>query len=124
MMNVEKCQKENGFTFLELIFVVLLLATLAGIAMLNYSRIQQDTAKELVNVDLKVIRAALRSYYLEKKDFPTALHNLVNENYLSEEPFDKLDPGHAAVYEYTRISASSCTIRSTIDSNLSMTVTP
>jgi prepilin-type N-terminal cleavage/methylation domain-containing protein len=122
-MFVEKCQCERGFTFLEMIFVVLILATLAAIAVLNYSGVQHDTTKELVGVDFKIIRAALRSYYLENKSFPGTLGDLVTTNYLSEQPFDKLDPKQAAFYSYS-VNTSSCTIGSTIDSNLSMTITP
>jgi prepilin-type N-terminal cleavage/methylation domain-containing protein len=122
-MFVEKCHNEKGFTFLEMIFVVLLLATLAAIAVLNYSGVQNDTAKELVKVDFKVIRAALCSYYLENKSFPGTLGDLVTTHYLSEQPFDKLDPRQTAFYSYT-INTSSCTIGSTIDTNLSMTITP
>jgi type II secretory pathway pseudopilin PulG len=122
-MIVEKSHIEEGFTFLEMVFVVLLLATLATIAVLNYSGVQHDTAKELVGVDFKVIRAALRSYYLENKSFPATLEDLVTSNYLSEQPFDKLDPRQTALYSYT-VDAGSCTIGSTIDTNLSMMITP
>lgn len=98
---------EAGLTFLELIFTVLLLATLASIAMLNYGELQQDTVRGLAGTDLKVIRAALRSYYLENGTFPDNLARLVEVKLLETVPDDKFLDGSGAKYHYQLISAGS-----------------
>jgi prepilin-type N-terminal cleavage/methylation domain-containing protein len=115
---------ENGFTFLEIIFVILLLTILATVAMLNYSGLQQSAVNDLALTDLKVIRAALRSYHLENNDFPaTGLDELTTQGFLDENPDDKCVSGGGIKYQYRRDSASSCTVWSA-GSGLTLTVTP
>lgn len=106
-MIVENYRKSEGFTFLELIIVVLLLATLASVAMLNYSGLQETATQDLVKTDLQVLRAALRSYYLEKTTFPTSLNQLVADKIMDELPDDKFAGGSGVIYRYQLISANS-----------------
>lgn len=107
MAAVKFTPAEAGLTFLELIFTVLLLATLASIAMLNYGELQQDTVRELAGTDLKVIRAALRSYYLDHGTFPDNLARLVEVKLLDAVPDDKFLDGSGTKYHYQLMSASS-----------------
>jgi prepilin-type N-terminal cleavage/methylation domain-containing protein len=115
--------KNNGFTFLEMILVIFILTIVASIAMLNYSGLQQATVNDLVKTDLKVLRAALRSYHLENDDFPATLDELVTQHFLDENPVDKYLSGGGATYRYQRDSADSCTVWSA-GPDLTLTVTP
>ena len=90
--------KEAGFTFLELMYVVILITILVTMATLNFSSLQNDTTEELVRVDLKVLRAAARAYYLKNGTFPPDLKTLVSDGYLDELPHDKFVRGGGADY--------------------------
>ncbi|HYH03922.1 MAG TPA: hypothetical protein VEC37_12525 [Bacillota bacterium] len=109
-MFVEIYRKSEGFTFLELIFVVLLLATLASVAMLNYSGLQEGTTRDLVKAELQVLRAALRSYYLEMNTFPADLNQLVTDKIMDGLPDDKFIEGSGVSYRYQRNSSSSAQV--------------
>lgn len=86
-MIVEFIHKETGFTFIEMIFVVLLLSTLLTIASLNFTDLQNQTTGQIVEVDLAVIRAAARAYYMDNQQFPVNIGQL--SNYLADTPEDK-----------------------------------
>jgi general secretion pathway protein G len=83
---------EAGFTLIELVFVVLILSVLVSIATLTYSNFQNRATTDLVWVDLKVIRAAARTYYMNHQTFPSDIQNLVDNGYLDELPGDKFAP--------------------------------
>lgn len=83
---------ENGFTFIEMITVVLLISILATVAMLEYSGIQRQVKTDLVHADLKILRAAVRAYYMDHHAYPPDLHHLATEGYLEENPDDKFAP--------------------------------
>lgn len=97
----------KGFTFIEMIFVVLLLSTLAVTITLNFSGLQDDTVKDIVQIDLKVIRSAARTYYLEKGQFPNTLEDL--NAYFDELPNDKYVVSGNQPYQL-RSSDKTCTV--------------
>lgn len=87
---------QEGFTFIELILVILLLSTLLSVAVLNYSSLHEQTLTDLARADLHVLRAAVKSYYLKHQTFPDSLNALVsnpNEHYMDELPQDKFGSG-------------------------------
>lgn len=87
------CKKnEAGFTIVELVFVMVVLSVLVSIASLTYSGLQTQATKDLVELDLKVIRAAARTYYLKHGTFPAGLVILATDGYLDELPKDKFEP--------------------------------
>jgi len=83
---------EAGFTIVELVFVMVVLSVLASIATMTYSGLQTQATKDLVELDLKVIRAAARTFYLKHGTFPAAPVNLATDGYLDELPKDKFAP--------------------------------
>lgn len=83
---------EAGFTVIEVVFVMVVLAILVSIATMTYSGLQTQATKDLVMVDLKVIRAAARSYHMKHQAFPAALVTLATDGYLDELPKDKFAP--------------------------------
>ncbi len=80
---------EAGFTVIEAVFVMVVLITLLSIATLTYSGLQTQATKDLVMIDLKVIRAAARTYHMKHQAFPAALVTLANDGYLDELSKDK-----------------------------------
>lgn len=92
---------QEGFTFLELILVIVLLSTLLSVATLNYSSLQEQTLTDLAQADLQVLRAAIKSYYIKHQTYPDSLNALIinpNERYLDELPRDKFGSGETYGY--------------------------
>ncbi|HBE77783.1 MAG TPA: hypothetical protein DDW65_08355 [Firmicutes bacterium] len=84
---------EAGFSLIELLFVITILAVLIPIAVLTYSGVQTKVTTDLVTVDLKVIGAAARTYYMKNGTFPIGIQTLVDDGYLDELPKDKFVSG-------------------------------
>jgi general secretion pathway protein G len=84
---------EGGFSLIELLFVITILAILIPIATLTYSGIQTKITTDLVNVDLKVIGSAARTYEMKNGTFPISIQTLVDDGYLDELPKDKFVSG-------------------------------
>ena len=77
---------ESGFTLLELMIVMIIIATLAAMAIPAY-RANVIAAKEAVlREDLQVMRTAIGSYTVDKQKAPQSLDDLVTAGYLKEVP--------------------------------------
>lgn len=80
--------RARGFTLLELLFVLIIVALLAGIVgpMLvgSISRARESTLKQ----DLYVMRKALDDYYADNGKYPGELTDLVDRRYLRGIPAD------------------------------------
>lgn len=101
---------EAGFTFLEMILVVLLLAILVSIAALSYGDLKEDMTRDLVKVDLNTLKAAVKSYYMKNRSLPADLDVLVNNNLLTGPlPDDKFVDGSNLKYLYN-LSGNTVTI--------------
>lgn len=77
-----------GFTLIELMIVMTLIVTLAGVGLSIYgnsvTRAKEATLKE----DLFRMRDAIDQYYADKNAYPPALDALVTEKYLRAVPVD------------------------------------
>lgn len=79
---------EGGFTLLELITVVALIAILAAIALPNY-RVAIIQAREAVlKEDLYQLREMIDQHYVDKGQYPASLESLVEAGYLRKLPED------------------------------------
>lgn len=80
--------RERGFTLLELLFVLLIVALLAGIVgpvlLGSIGNARESTLKE----DLFVLRKALDDYYADNGKYPSELADLVDKRYLRRIPAD------------------------------------
>ena len=80
--------RARGFTLLELLFVLVIVAMLASIVgpMLggSISRARESTLKQ----DLFVMRKAIDDYYADKGKYPNELSELVEKRYLRGLPAD------------------------------------
>jgi prepilin-type N-terminal cleavage/methylation domain len=99
---------EAGFTLIELVFVILILSLLVSIASLTYSGFQTRATTDLAWVDLKVIRAAARTYYMDHQAFPDNINDL--RIYLDEIPNDKFAPEDSYGYSKSTAPPYTCTI--------------
>jgi general secretion pathway protein G len=82
--------REGGFTLLELLIVMVIIATLAAIAIPMYMRNVQAAKEAVLREDLRVMRTAINSYTVDKEKAPQALEDLVSGGYLKAIPKDPI----------------------------------
>lgn len=84
---------EDGFTLLELITVVSLIAILTAIALPNY-RVALINAREAVlKEDLYRFRDLIDQYYADKGRYPASLEAMVEDGYMRRIPNDPMTGG-------------------------------
>jgi len=81
---------ESGFTLLELLIVMVIIATLAAIAIPMYLRNVQAAKEAVLREDLRVMRQAINSYTVDKQKAPQSLDDLVTGGYLKAVPKDPI----------------------------------
>jgi general secretion pathway protein G len=79
-----------GFTLLELLIVMMIIATLAAIAIPSYTRNVQAAKEVVLKEDLRVLRTAIGSYTVDKQKAPQSLDDLVTAGYIKAIPKDPI----------------------------------
>jgi len=85
-----KRQHESGFTLIELIVVMSIIAILTLMALPRFEATILKARESVLKEDLHVMRAAIDSYTMDKQKAPQSLQDLVNEGYLREIPEDPI----------------------------------
>ena len=99
---------DRGFSLLELLLSISILAVLALVAVPSYSNYRERTRVSQAVIDISAINALVRSYYQDNRDYPSSL---------SQIGADKVDPwGQPYVYKVFRTAADRGTARK--DKNL------
>lgn len=80
----------EGFTLLELMFVITIIMILAAIAVGRYDRSVLRAKEATLKQDLFVMRQAIQQYTLDKQAAPTSLDDLVQAHYISGIPTDPI----------------------------------
>lgn len=80
--------RPQGFTLIEVLIVMALIATLAGIALTNYHNAVIRSKEAVLKEDLFRLRDVIDQYYSDKGKFPASLDALVSEGYLRSIPND------------------------------------
>jgi general secretion pathway protein G len=80
----------RGFTMIELMVVITILAILIGMAAVNYSRSLVNAREAVLKQDLQALRGAIQQYTLDKQRAPQSLEELVSSGYLREVPSDPI----------------------------------
>ncbi|MBI1763475.1 MAG: type II secretion system protein [Acidobacteria bacterium] len=85
-----RLRSQRGFTFLELLIVMTILAILATVAIPTYLKnIQRARETRLIH-DLWVMREAIDKYTVDKEKAPPSLQDLVSAGYLRALPEDAI----------------------------------
>jgi general secretion pathway protein G len=81
---------EGGFTLIELMIVMAIIAILATIAIPIYVRTLQRAKEATLKEDLHTMRTAIDSYTVDKEKGPDSLDDLVQAGYLKSIPVDPI----------------------------------
>ena len=80
----------RGFTLLELMIVISIIAILATIAAGHYEQTVVRAREAVLRQDLAEMRKAIQNYTLDKEASPASLDDLVSAQYLREIPVDPM----------------------------------
>ncbi len=81
---------KQGFTFIELMVVMAIIATIIAIAMPRYFDGLQRTKETALKQNLKEMRDAIDHYHADKGMYPATLQTMVAERYLRFIPVDPI----------------------------------
>jgi general secretion pathway protein G len=82
--------RRRGFTLLELLVVMAIIATLLTIAVPRYFRSLQRSREAVLQQDLTTLRESIDKYYGDTGKYPQALAVLVEKHYLRSIPVDPI----------------------------------
>lgn len=109
----------TGFTIVELLIVIVIIAILAAITVVAYTGIQQQARDSQRLADLSVLEKAFRLYAVEHGRFPaeaSGVNGVIGEGgaidailtpYISSVPHDPLGPGNST-YNYYYDGKHNC----------------
>jgi len=115
--------RAQGFTLIELIVVMAIIALLISIVAPRYMKSLEKSKEAVLKQDLWVMRDALDKYYGDLGKYPNSLDELVEQKYLRAVPVDPLtdstttwqvvapvDPELGAIYNVKSGASGSSTI--------------
>ena len=88
-------RKETGFTLIELMVVLAVIATLLAIALPRYFSSLEKSREAVLQQNLAMMRETLDKYYGDKGKYPDALDDLVSSKYLRQLPVDPITDSNA-----------------------------
>jgi general secretion pathway protein G len=87
---MKKPGNERGFSLLEAVVVMSIIAILAAVALPNYHRAVIKAKESVLKENLYWMRDAIDQYYVDNEKYPQSLRELVEKNYLREIPVDPI----------------------------------
>ena len=82
--------REAGFTLIELMIVMLIVAILASVAIPYYLSTVKAAREAVLKEDLHVLRNAIDAYTADKEKAPQSLDDLIQAGYLKKIPVDPM----------------------------------
>lgn len=90
-----RARRKAGFTLIELMVVLAVIATLLAIALPRYFSSLEKSREAVLRQDLATLRETLDKYYGDKGKYPDALEDLVASRYLRSVPVDPITDSSA-----------------------------
>jgi len=87
---MRKNRSQSGFTLIELIIVMTIIAILATLAVPYFAAAIKHAREAVLREDLQTMRMAIDSYTMDKQKAPQSLDDLVQEGYLKSIPEDPM----------------------------------
>jgi general secretion pathway protein G len=82
--------KNKGFTLVELLVVLTILALLLSLALPRYFNSIEKAKDAALKEELNIIRESLDKYYGDRGQYPKTLEDLVEYKYIRKLPFDPI----------------------------------
>jgi len=82
--------RRRGFTLVELLVVMAIIATLLTIAVPRYTRSVQRSREAVLKQDLTTLRESIDKYYGDTGKYPQTLAVLVEKHYIRSIPVDPI----------------------------------
>ena len=92
---MERQAKPSGFTLVELLVVLAVIASLLTLAVPRYFSSLEKSREAVLQQNLALLRATLDKYYGDKGRYPDALDELVSTKYLRSVPVDPITESRA-----------------------------
>ncbi len=83
-------KRDDGFTLVELMVVMLIIGVLAAVAVPQFIQSIRNAKEAALMEDLHVMRDAIDSYTMDKNKAPQSLDDLVQNGYLKSIPVDPM----------------------------------
>jgi len=83
-------KREQGFTLIELIVVMVIIAVLTAVAVPRFTAMVKSAREAALKQDLQVMRQAISAYTMDKGKAPQSLDELVQSGYLHSVPVDPM----------------------------------
>lgn len=80
--------RTRGFSLIELIVALAILATILSVAVPRYFSNIETAQENVLHEDLYIMRSAIDHYFSDKSVYPNLLTDLVTQNYLRAVPTD------------------------------------
>ncbi len=105
-------REERGFTMIELLVTLAIIAMLVTLAAPRYFGSIERTKEDVLREDLYILRNAIDHYYTDKNIYPAELKDLVKEKYLRSLP---VDPYMQSANSWKVVSPTDATLGAVAD---------
>jgi general secretion pathway protein G len=101
-----RARRSAGFTLIEIMVVMTIIAILVGMAAVRYDRSMVNAREAVLKQDLQALRGAIQQYTLDKQRAPQSLEELASAGYLREVPIDPITRGKDWQLEFEDVALS------------------
>jgi general secretion pathway protein G len=88
--NIKGLRIQSGFTFIEMVMVIVVMGILLGIAIPVYQAQVRSSKEAVLKHNLAIIRERLDQFKADRNKYPASLAELVQAGYLKEIPNDPM----------------------------------